>query len=151
MFQDPQLFPSVEGEEGGPAEGWRGSVSASRCWLAAQRPLLESSLLSHLAGQRQWWLILQPSLLPTGGASRPRVSEASPENRSSWEAARGQLKGTSQGTSKPSKSECGGSGKRCGPGALQEWGSMVWVCGKRATADLHNSLKPGLLSRKPPR
>lgn len=36
-----------------------------------QRPLLAGSLLAHLAEQRQWWLPLQASLLPTGRAPGP--------------------------------------------------------------------------------
>lgn len=59
-----------------------------------QRPLLAGSLQAHLGEQRQWWLLLQPSPLPTGTASGLGVSRlpAPPPGQAQLGAARGQLK-----------------------------------------------------------
>lgn len=76
---------------GGPHEGWGGSHQpASRLQAAGgrrhQRPLLAGSLWAHLGEQRQWWLLLQPSPLPTGTASGLGVSRLpAPQERPSWE------------------------------------------------------------------
>lgn len=49
----------------------RKATVAVRQPAGSERPLLAGSQLAHLAEQRQWWLLLQPSLLPTGRASGP--------------------------------------------------------------------------------
>lgn len=56
-------------EEGAQQESQGGSASASRRRAGSTEALLAGSLLAHLAEQRQWWLLLHPSLLPRGRAS----------------------------------------------------------------------------------
>lgn len=67
------------GRGGGRQEGGA-AVRQPAGGRQAERPLLAGSLWAHLAEQRQWWLLPQPSLLPNGTASDPWVSRTTPRH-----------------------------------------------------------------------
>lgn len=70
---------------------------ASASKLSWQKPLWHDNQLSHLAEQRQWWLLGSPSL-PLAEPQGPRVSE---ENSPSWDAAKGAQGGLPRGGKGP--------------------------------------------------
>lgn len=105
----PQGWLQAWTGRGGPAGRWRGRASASRRQAG--------SPWAHLAEQRQWWLLPQPSLLPTGTASDLWVSRTTP--RPTLKVARGQLQGTHRE----------GRGSE-GPGAPGEWSCEGWDVGR---------------------
>lgn len=73
-LQAPVFVTSMK-EKAGRQEGWRGRACVSQ-QAGGERPLLAGSRLSHLAEQRQWWLLGGPASFPQ---AEPRVLEC-PEN-----------------------------------------------------------------------
>lgn len=73
-LQAPVLVTGTKGRAG-RQEGWRGRACVSQ-QAGGERPLLAGSRLSHLAEQRQWWLLGGPASFPQ---AEPRVLKC-PEN-----------------------------------------------------------------------
>lgn len=73
-LQAPVFVTSMK-EKAGRQEGWRGRACVSQ-QAGGERPLLAGSRLSHLAEQRQWWLLGSPASFPQ---AEPRVLKC-PEN-----------------------------------------------------------------------
>lgn len=141
-------------EERGPAGRLERECVSQQAADRQQRPLLAGSLLAHLAEQRQWWLPLQPSLLPTGrapGSVSVRNLPQSPAGRQPEGSTRG-LPSTGRAAKLPRVSWQGGRGCRVAgrrPLPANEMQRMGCAGGSQPST-WPSQLSDKLLPREPP-